>query len=193
MDNRQLFFSATIFVDFFKPHVMSGDAISIYFASMKKSLNLVTTVVFVFLLLFFSQLFAQEKRMQPPAIKSMVYGGAGLMMPSSAMEEKSMIKTGVSFRVGYFFSFSPSARRTRFGAEIRFDYTKFPADLRPDRDYNAIRYNTGSGNYVPVQVELRTLEKKPDAYQYLIGPSVLMERNRSFFQGSVLFGYASLS
>src|SRR5687767_13110603 len=114
---------------------------------MKKFLNRVNIAFFFFLQIFIGPLLAQDTKAPVPPIKSMVYGGAGLMIPSSAMKERSMIKSGVSFRVGYFYAFSPSVRRTRFGAEVRFDYTKFPADLRPDRDYNVIRYNTGSGNY----------------------------------------------
>lgn len=125
-------------------------------------------------------------------IRHMVYGGLGLMMPSDQMKQQSMLKSGINFRIGYFNSFSPAQNPFQGGVEIRFDYSKFGANLKETR-FSSISYDNGAGTAIPISLSLNTIKKKPDAYQYLIGPSFIWNRNQFFIGASILAGYASIS
>lgn len=130
------------------------------------------------------------------AIRTMFYGGAGLVVPGSAMKEQSMIGTGPDFRFGIFQSFykhqSPKLSY-QIGLELRLSYAKFAYELSTPSSLDAIRYNNGTGT--PAQIMLREdhKAKKPDAFHYLIGPAVNFYSGKTFFGASLLFGYSSFA
>src|SRR5688572_26216502 len=127
-----------------------------------------TLVIFLICFLFSS---AQN---QMPGIKAITYGGVGLFLPSSHMKENSMIGDGVNFSLGHFQGLGKVRKGLQWGIEVRFDYSKFEKDLYAPAKVQSILYNNGSGTPTTLSLELETIEKKPDAYHYLVGPSVLM-------------------
>jgi len=126
-------------------------------------------------------------------IKGMAYSGVGLMIPTGYMQHNSLLKEGVNFRAGYFHSFSPATKRVGIGVELRLDYSKLPADI-PYYNYSpTYLYDNGSGQGAQLYMRVKTEKKKPDVFQYLVGPSVLLVSGKWLVQPSLLFGYASVS
>lgn len=139
---------------------------------------------------------AQETGTMKP-FRSQIYGGYGAMLPSSGMKENSMIKNGISFRLGYFQGLGKARQmgtgQVQWGAEIRLEYSKFPHEIVLPPTLRALRYDNGTSSPVPLNPERYAKDKKPDAFQYLIGPSAVYSRDRFFVQPSILVGYASVS
>jgi len=127
----------------------------------------------------------------------MPYGGVGLMIPSSQMNKDALISPGVSFRFGYFQPVTkgrPIAKGGyHVGIELRIEYSKFPADLSTPVSVSNLRYRNGGTSPVTVVPQLEAKEKKPDAFHFLIGPSVFIWKKTFFFQPSLLLGYASFA
>ena len=152
------------------------------------------------MVLFFAPLFlnAQNDKPKFSGIRSMAYLGTGLMIPSSAMNKKSMIGNGVNMRVGYFQALIRNRTigtngTCQIGVEVRLDYTKFKKDLEAPGSLSTIKYSNGSANPATVSLKLLTAKKKPDAFQYLVGPSVSISWDQFFLNPSFLFGYASVA
>jgi hypothetical protein len=128
---------------------------------------------------------------QPTESRSLWYGGAGLFSPSAEMKEASMIDNGITWRTGFMYHFRSSSA-FQIGIEARLDYSKFPAQLEAPASVSNLRYSNGS-SVETVSLKLDVKSKKPDAFQYLVGPVVSYSRNKFFLQASLLFGYASIS
>ena len=152
-----------------------------------------------FLLVILCQfLYAEAQKNQADTqqgIKAMPYIGLGLLIPSGYMNDHSMIRAGVNFRFGYFQPLTRPLRKNglQAGVEIRVDYSKFPADLQAPSAFSNLRYNNGGTAPAMVALKLESKEKKPDAFHFLIGPSVFFSRRSYFFQPSLLLGYASFA
>ena len=163
----------------------------------KNNMNLLkSTIKFSLLFLLFPS--AVRAQQTYSGIRTLTYGGFGLMAPSSGMKENAMIDNGINFRFGHFQPLTgkknPSSTAFKhLGLEIRLDYSKFPGKLQAPASVSSIRYNNGGSTPVALQLKLEAKEKKPDAFQYLIGPSAYFAWDRIFVQPSLLFGYASVA
>ena len=139
---------------------------------------------------------AQKTESYTP-IRSITYGGVGLFLPSSGMKTNSMIGNGVNFTFGHFQSLmkaKPMGKGTiRAGLEAKLIYSKFEKDLHPPLSVRSLKYDNGSGVAFGLSLQYETKAKKPDAFHYLIGPSVLMSWDKVFLQPSLLVGYASVA
>ena len=133
----------------------------------------------------------------PKPFRSLIYGGYGGMFPSSGMKENSMIKNGISFRFGYFQGIGKAKPMgkglVQFGAELRIEYSKFPHEIVLPPSLQALRYDNGTSTPVPLNPDRYAKDKKPDAFQYLAGPSAVYSKDKFFVQPSVLLGYGSVS
>ena len=148
---------------------------------------------FFFLNILLISILLSSAQDQMPYIRSVSFAGAGLFLPSSHMKENSMIGNGVHFSFGHFQGLGKPIKNMQWGLELRLDYSKFEKDLYAPSSVQSILYNNGSGTPVTLNLELETEEKKPDAFHYLIGPSVLMHFDNFLLQPSILAGYASVS
>ncbi|HEU4473092.1 MAG TPA: hypothetical protein VFR58_18500 [Flavisolibacter sp.] len=137
---------------------------------------------------------AQEKSFS--GIRSITYGGVGLISPSPDMKTLSMIDNGVDFRFGHFqslFRKNLSKGALQLGLELRLNYSKFDYNLQPASSISNIRYNNGTPTPAAVVLKLESKTKKPDAFHYLIGPSAVFSQEKFFLGASLLVGYASVA
>jgi hypothetical protein len=128
-----------------------------------------------------------------PGIRSLSYGGVGKFYPSSEMKKNSMIGNGVNFVAGHYQSLTKTDGKVSVGVEARISYSKFEKALQAPSAVRSIRYENGSGAPVKLTLNLQTLKKNPDAFHYLIGPSVLLSFDKFFLQPSLLVGYSYIS
>lgn len=122
----------------------------------------------------------------------MWYAGTGIFSPSSGMKRSSMLANGLTWRTGYNYSFG-SVSPFCAGFELRLDYSKFPGRPEAPSAVSSLRYTNGSASPQLVSLQLDVKPKKPDAFQYLIGPALFYSTEEFFLQSSFLFGYASVS
>lgn len=141
-------------------------------------------------LLFILPLFIQAQQAKP--VRFMVYGGTGISIPSGYMKEHSQFGNGIGFRGGMILPVASINKTTRVAMEIGMDYSKYTAQLKAPASVSNIVYYNGAAN-VPVVFHIDPGTKKPDAFRFLAGPSLLREKNKLLWQFSLLAGYASVS
>ncbi len=147
-------------------------------------------------LLFSGAALAQQTETWKP-FRAQVYVGYGAMLPSSGMKENSMIQNGNTMRFGYFQGIGKPTTlgkgQLQLGAELRLEYSRFAHEITLPASLKTLRYDNGTVSPVPLNPDRYAKDKKPDAFQYLIGPSAVYAKGRYFLQPSLLVGYASVS
>lgn len=150
---------------------------------------------YLFVLIFLTSTIAKSQTVKKN-IRPMSYLGTGLIIPSTGMNKNAMVKSGVQFRFGHFQPLMKEKplKLSGFysvGIEVRFDYSKFRKDHFAPWEMGQIKYDNGTANPVTITPQLVTAKKKPDAFEYLIGPSLMLSWKRMFIQPHFLLGYAS--
>ncbi|MFL5809195.1 MAG: hypothetical protein ACJ749_06705 [Flavisolibacter sp.] len=168
----------------------------------RRKINTLLLISFTYLLL------PRFVHAQKKELRSMWYGGVGLFSPSKTMKESSMLGNGFSWTTGYSYKFGPRvlylsekvktkighpASSLRLAIELRVDYSKMPGNPVAPSSASSLRYTNGSTEVQSVSLKLHVKPKKPDAFEYLVGPSLFYEKEKFFLQSSLLIGYASVS
>jgi hypothetical protein len=145
-------------------------------------------ILAAFILSFTSVLRAQVLR----PVKLMIYGGYGISVPSGYMKVHSQLGNGNSFRGGFILPVMDAGSNRRLAIELCMDYSRYAAQLKAPEALDHINYDDGQ-SVLPVNFRIDPGTKKPDAFRFLAGPSLLLEKKRLVFQISFLAGYSSVS